>query len=401
MTNNYTLKGEALAASQMMTLETEQFLNENYLFRRNVLNGKVEFATLPAEEPQYRVLTQEALNSIVIRARRENVCEKGNPKTEIQELIHSEEVCDHNPIKEYLDSLPKWDGQNHVAKLFSRLPGITTEQHAFFAIWLRSAVAHWLQMDTLHGNECVPTFIGAQGCGKTTFVKRLLPPHLREYFLDHLNLSNKFDKEMALTNNLLVNLDELEAIRPSQHAALKQTLSKSKVNGRPIYGASQEDKPRYASFVATTNNPHPLTDATGSRRYICLTIPKGQQIDNTGEIDYEQLYAQVLYEVREQKAPYWFNNMEVKRIQEVNLNYVEQKDIAEIISVCFRKPQEGEKAKTLNSAQILKMIQAEYPSIKSDRSTKIHIGFAMKELGIEHLLYNNKRHYKIIPLKSA
>ena len=401
MTNNYTLKGEALAASQMMTLETEQFLNDNYLFRRNVLSGKVEFATLPAEEPQYRVLTQEALNSIVIRARRENVCEKGNPKTEIQELIHSEEVCDHNPIKEYLDSLPKWDGQNHVAKLFSRLPGITTEQHAFFAIWLRSAVAHWLQMDTLHGNECVPTLIGAQGCGKTTFVKRLLPPHLREYFLDHLNLSNKFDKEMALTNNLLVNLDELEAIRPSQHAALKQTLSKSKVNGRPIYGASQEDKPRYASFVATTNNPHPLTDATGSRRYICLTIPKGQQIDNTGEIDYEQLYAQVLYEVREQKAPYWFNNMEVKRIQELNLNYVEQKDIAEIISVCFRKPQEGEKAKTLNSAQILKLIQMEYPSIKSDRSTKIHIGFAMKELGIEHLLYNNKRHYKIIPLKSA
>ena len=396
-----TLKGEALAASQMMTLETEQFLNENYLFRRNVLNGKVEFASLPAEEPQYRVLTQEALNSIVIRARRENVCEKGNPKTEIQELIHSEEVCDHNPIKEYLDSLPKWDGQNHVAKLFSRLPGITTEQHAFFAIWLRSAVAHWLQMDTLHGNECVPTLIGAQGCGKTTFVKRLLPAHLREYFLDHLNLSNKFDKEMALTNNLLVNLDELEAIRPSQHAALKQTLSKSKVNGRPIYGASQEDKPRYASFVATTNNPHPLTDATGSRRYICLTIPKGQQIDNTGEIDYEQLYAQVLYEVKEQKAPYWFNNMEVKRIQELNLNYKEQKDIAEIISVCFRKPQEGEKAKTLNSAQILKLIQAEYPSIKSDRSTKIHIGFAMKELGIEHLLYNNKRHYKIIPLKSA
>ena len=396
-----TMKGEALAASQMMTLETEQFLNDNYLFRRNVLSGKVEFATLPAEEPQYRVLTQEALNSIVIRARRENVCEKGNPKTEIQELIHSEEVCDHNPIKEYLDSLPKWDGQNHVAKLFSRLPGITTEQHAFFAIWLRSAVAHWLQMDTLHGNECVPTLIGAQGCGKTTFVKRLLPAHLREYFLDHLNLSNKFDKEMALTNNLLVNLDELEAIRPSQHAALKQTLSKSKVNGRPIYGASQEDKPRYASFVATTNNPHPLTDATGSRRYICLTIPKGLQIDNTGEIDYEQLYAQVLYEVKEQKAPYWFNNMEVKRIQDLNLNYMEQKDIAEIISVCFRKPKEGEKVKTLNSAQILKLIQMEYPSVKSDRSTKIHIGFAMKELGIEHTLHNNRAQYKLIPLKSA
>lgn len=30
----------------------------------------------------------------------------------------------------------------------------------------------------------------------------------------------------------------LDAIRPSQHASLKQTLSKGKVNGRPIHGAS-------------------------------------------------------------------------------------------------------------------------------------------------------------------
>ena len=143
---------------------------------------------------------------------------------------------------------------------------------------------------------------------------------------------------MALTNNLLVNLDELEAIRPSQHAHLKQTLSKSKVNGRPIFGCSQEDRPRFASFVATTNNPHPLTDATGSRRYICLTIPKGQLIDNEGDIDYEQLYAQVLYEIRELKVPYWFNNVEVARIQDLNLNYMEQKDIFFFFLICFRKP---------------------------------------------------------------
>ena len=293
--NEVLINGGALNAPVVSALAAEQFLTENYCFRRNLLNGKVEFATKQSDgQPSaYRPLTQEALNSIILRAKREDICEGSNPKTDIVEFIHSEEVCAYNPIGEYLDNLPQWDGQNHVAQLFSRLPGLSSEQLSFLSIWLRSTVAHWLQMDTLHGNEIVPTLIGAQGCGKTTFFKRLLPSHLRQYFLDHLNLSNKFDKEMALTNNLLVCLDELEAIRPSQQASLKQTLSKSKVNGRPIYGCAQEDRARFASFVSTTNNPHPLSDATGSRRYICLRIPQGQYIDNAGEIDYDQFYAQV------------------------------------------------------------------------------------------------------------
>jgi len=206
---------------------------------------------------------------------------------------------------------------------------------------------------------------------------------------------------MALTNNLLVNLDELEAIRPSQHAALKQTLSKSKVNGRPIYGCAQEDRPRFASFVATTNNPHPLTDATGSRRYICLTIPQGQFIDNTGEIDYEQLYAQVLHEIRELKSPYWFNNEEVARIQELNLNYMEEKDMAEMVSICFRKPSNGEVGKTLNTKQMLELLKMEYPSLKSSHSVKVHLGMAMKELGYERVEYGHIAYYKVVPLKVA
>ena len=402
MRKNLTIRGEALGASQLGMLEVEQFLNDNYLFRFNELSGKVEYVTLPSDDkPEWRVLTQKSLNSIIIRAKREQICEKGSPKTDIMELVQSDEVQTFNPIQDYLSHLPQWDGQNHVAQLFGRLPGLSTEQLDFLSVWIRSTVAHWLQLDTLHGNECVPTLIGAQGCGKTTFVARLLPPELRQYFLDHLNLSNKFDKEMALTNNLIVCLDELEAIRPSQQAALKQTLSKSKVNGRPIYGASQDDRPRYASFVATTNNPHPLSDATGSRRYICLTIPEGQFIDNTGEIDYEQLYAQVVHEINDLKAPYWFNNDQVVRIQQLNLNYMEQKDIADVLEACIRKPKEGEQGVRMKSGEIVSLIRREYPSIKENHSTKIHLGMALKELGFEGKNHGNQMYYRVVPVKVA
>ena len=397
------IQGEALGALQTGALEVELFLRENYLFRRNVLNGKVEFATKPAEGQQevWKKLTPSALNSIVIRAKREQICEKGSPKTDIVEFVNSDEVDRFDPIADYLENLPQWDGENHVAKLFNRLPGVDSELTSYLATWLRSVVAHWLQMDTIHGNECVPTLIGAQGCGKTTFVVRLLPPHLREYYLDHLNLSNKFDKEMALTNNLLVNLDELDAIRPSQHSALKQTLSKNKVNGRPIYGSSQEDRPRYASFVATTNNPHPLTDATGSRRYICLTIPDGKYIDNSSEIDYDQLYAQVLYELRVQKSHYWFDNNEVERIQQLNQNYLAQKDIADIIGICFRKPEPGEQPQSMNCERLLQIITKEYPSVKATHGTKVYLGKAMRALGFESTDCGHVAHYKVIPLKAA
>ena len=403
MTPNFLINGETLGASQEGMLATELYLITHYLFRRNVLNGKVEYAAKPAEEqaPLWKPLTQSALNSIIIRAKRECVCESGSPKSDIVEYVNSDEIDIFDPIADYLEHLPKWNGENHVARLFNRLPGVDSELTGYLATWLRSAVAHWLQMDTIHGNECVPTLIGAQGCGKTTFFVRLLPPHLRAYYLDHLNLSNKFDKEMALTNNLLVNIDELDAIPPSQHASLKQTLSKSKVNGRPIYGASQEDRPRYASFVATTNNPHPLTDVTGSRRYICMTIPEGKYIDNTGEIDYDQLYAQVLYELRVQKSPYWFNNDEVARIQQLNQNYLEQKDIADIVRNCFRKPEPGELAQSMNCERLLEIITKEYPSVKATHGTKVYLGKAMHTLGFESTDCGHVAHYKVIPLNAA
>ena len=393
------MNGGTMDVSLETTLAIELFLNENYLFRRNVLNGKVEFLTKPDED--FRPLTPAALNSIIIRAKREQVLEKGSPKTEITEYVTSEEVPEHNPVRAFLGSLPAWDGQNHIAKVFGRLPGITSEQLNYLTIWLRSSVAHWLQMDMLHGNECVPTIIGSQGCGKTTFVRRLLPTTLREYYLDHLNLANKFDKEMALTNNLLVNLDELDAIRPSQQSSLKQTLSVSKVNGRPIFGRTQEDRPRFASFVATTNNRHPLKDVTGSRRYICIMIPDGQMIDNTGDINYGQLYAQVVYELQEQKAPYWFNNDEVARIQQLNQEYMEKKDLGEMFVACFRMPEEGEVVKTMSCGQMIDIMQKDYPTLQNTIGNRVRLGKTISALGFEHKEHSHVAYYKVVPLRVA
>ena len=415
MTESNVMTAETQGVSQEATLVIEQYLMTNYRFRRNILNGKVEFATLPKAADAtdglssgsegaglvFRTLTPAAIKSIVIKAKREEVLKKGNPKTEITDYVESEEVPEYNPVQKFLNNLPAWDGQNHIAKVFGRLPGISSEQLHFLTVWLLSCAAHWQQMDMLHGNECVPTFIGSQGCGKTTFVRRLLPPQLREYYMDHLNLSNKFDKEMALTNNLIVNLDELEAIRPTQQASLKQTLSVSKVNGRPIFGRTQQDRLRFASFVATTNNRHPLQDATGSRRYVCILIPDGQMIDNTGDIDYGQLYAQVMYELHEKKSPYWYDNDEVVRIQQLNQDFMEKKDLGEMFLACFRLPNEGEIVKKMNCDQMIEVIQRDYPTLQNTIGNKVRLGKVVSALGFKHKDHSHIPFYEVVPLKAA
>ena len=106
---------------------------------------------------------------------------------------------------------------------------------------------------------------------------------------------------MALSGCLLICLDEIDQYKSSQMAQLKQALSKVKVNGRRIYGRTIDERHRYASFIATTNNPHPLSDVTGSRRNICIKIADGYLIDNDTDIEYDQLFAQLKHEILVEK----------------------------------------------------------------------------------------------------
>ena len=387
----------------------ESFLDEYYLFRRNILSGKTEYliikkddeSELEEKDGDWKVLTNNAFNSIVRHAKRLGIGENKSPRQDIDEFINSEEVPVYNPIKEYLESLPKWDGQNQVAELFGRIPGLTSEQLNWCSIWLRSAVAHWLQMDMLHGNEAVPILIGQQGCGKSTFAVRLLPEKLRQYFLDHINFGNKFDSEMALTHNLFVNIDELANMGASQQGKLKQTLSKVRVNGRPIFGKSQDDRLRFASFLATTNDEHPLCDPTGSRRYICLHIPAGEYIDNSSVINYDQLYAQVMYELCHQQTPYWFTNDEVAHIQQKNLPFFKTDDLESMIRNCFRVPEgeEEDEGKWMNCSEIFQVLHEHYPMLMSNLSTKIRIGQSLKLMGCKMKHTKKGQAYQLIELK--
>ena len=381
MENRIMNDAATMIAANPDLMQIEEFFEQNYLFRNNVLNGRYEVTRVGQNPLVWQHLTNERWNSIVWNLEMA-LPDVKSLKKYAEMYVYSEHTPLYDPIAEYMNNLPAWDGKDHVRRLINCLSGVNEKQSEWIRIWLRSMVAHWMKMDVEHGNDVVLLLMGDQGCGKSTFCQRLLPTNLREYYLDHLNLANKFDKEMALTHNLLVNIDEFDQVKNSQQAELKHTISKSKVNGRRIYASVQTDQHRYASFVATTNSRQPLKDPTGSRRYLCVNIPSTQLIDNTFEINHEQLYAQILSEINTGK-PCYFNREETILLQEANQPYQQIADFETMTKACFRKPKKGEEAKAILISDIFSEIQTYYPHLSPNMKNKMAIGVTLRSLGFQ------------------
>jgi len=58
---------------QQAVLETESFLSENYEFRHNMLSGKTEMRPLGQTDDKWATMTNEVFNTIVLRAKREEI----------------------------------------------------------------------------------------------------------------------------------------------------------------------------------------------------------------------------------------------------------------------------------------------------------------------------------------
>ena len=89
------------------------------------------------------------------------------------------------------------------------------------------------------------------------------------------------------------------------------------------------------------------------------------------------------------------------RIQQLNQGYMEQKDIVEIIKVCFRKPEEGEQVKSMNTTELLGHIQSKFPTLSNNMSTRVRLGQAMKMLDYDSTCRGHVSYYKAVPLKTA
>ena len=360
----------------IQAMKTEIFLNANFEMRKNLMTGVAEYREKFSDDQRFKPLTEEVRNDMTLRA-----TELGMKSwdRDVNRFIDSTRIEQYDPVNAWLDKLPEWDGHDYIANLAQRVPTDQPHWEKYLRMWLVGMVAQWRESDRqLTGNALIPLLIGRQGCGKTRFCKIILPPELRDYYNDKINFKNEFDLNIALTMFALINIDEFDKTTNSQQIVLKYLLSSAEVKFRPPYGKTIKQFRRYTSFIGTTNQQKPLVDPTGSRRFVCVGIPNGENINFEDTINHRQLFAQALYLFNNNER-FWLDNDEIATLISENAPYQKLNDLVEMIGETFRSPKKGEEARWWSLKEISELLASRYQNF--DPETSFHkIGNALNDV---------------------
>ena len=364
--------------SALLAYKTEAYMKEHYTLRLNVMTGVPEYR-MNAVGYGFMPLDQAARNTMTIKALKAGV---DSWDKDLSRYIDSNLIPHYYPMEDYLRHLPRWNNKHdYVGELARRIKTNNPYWENDFHIWMLSMVAQWLGKDRQHGNAIVPLLIGPQGSGKSTFCRRMLPEFLQMYYNDRISMKNDNDIFLAMSGYALINIDEFDAMSKTQQPILKYLISKHDVKFRPPYGKTMEQRQRFASFIATTNNLRPLTDPTGSRRFICIYA---DEIDNSGIINYDQLYSQLCQELQEGRR-YWFEDEENERIIHQNENFQQVFNLEKMIELTFLPPEEtSEDTKPTLLQDIMDKLSKKFPTFTIRKNTDIELGRKLTQMGYTH-----------------
>ena len=359
---------KTIAPEALLTMKINIFLNANYELRKNVMRGVAEYRMRTGLGFSFQDLTEEARNSITMRAMEQGIrCWD----KDIRRYVNSEDIQRYDPLNDYLEHLPRWDGKDRVTPLAERVPTAWTAWPRLFHVWMRSMVAMWLGKGQLTGNALVPLLIGRQGCGKSSFCRILLPRDLLDYYNDRINFKNEQDLNLGLTSFGLINLDEFDRVTQRQQIVLKYLVSTADLKYRPPYGKAYTVNRRYASFIGTTNELAPLTDPSGSRRFLCVSIEG--DIDFETPLQHDQLYAQLMYEIRHGER-YWLTKEEERSLMEHNLQYQRLNGLGEMLLSIVQKPRDGEDGQWMSLKELSALLGSHFRGYKEDTNAFQKIG---------------------------
>ena len=226
------------------------------------------------------------------------------------------------PIKEWLTSIPEWDGEDRIQWFFhnilnAKIPAGASELVTEMSCkWFISCVARVMEpgckMDT-----CL-VLVGAKGMRKSTALKELAS---EEYFSDsNINISHKDSYELLHQSGVWIwELAEMHALQGKTAANAKQFLTSASDRYRPAYAKMPVQRSRRTVFTASTNDYQFLSDGPERRFWI---VEVGSKID----IEYIkenriQLWAEALHYYR-QGLEWWLLEESEEKLMEYQQSFI-------------------------------------------------------------------------------
>ena len=333
------------------------YLERKYEMRYNTALGCTEIRKANSSEP-FAPADDRVRNTLAIKARLDgiDVWDK-----DIRRYTESKFVKTFNPVDAFLKRLKgKWDGKDHIGALAGCVPNDNARWGDWFHTWFLAMVAQWMGLDATHGNSVALLLISRQGYKKSTFCKRLLPEELQWGYNDNLVISEKQNTLRAMSQSLLINIDEFNALSAkTQEGFLKNIMQLANIKLRQPYRQQQVTLPRVASFIATANVSDVFSDPSGCRRFIAVTLTSPIRLPE--HIDYEQLYAQAVAEL-ESGMRYWFNAVDTQVIMENNVQYQQHTPIEALFFDSFTIPKDLAKGAYMTASSIFNLLRQRYGS---------------------------------------
>ena len=372
------------------------FLSERYEFRYNTVMKYTEFVPKAKGWWGFRPVDPIIQNSITLDVQRAGI---NVSIRDVKNFVNSTFIKQYNPVDDFMMSCyNQWDGKDHIRALARTVPTNCPYWEDWFYTWFLAMVDQWRQISgRQYGNSVAPLLISKQGFNKSTFCRRLLPQELQWGYNDNLILTEKRQVLQAMSQFLLINLDEFNQISPKvQQGFLKNLIQLPSVKIKPPYGSHVTEFPRTASFIATSNMDDILTDPSGNRRFIGIELTG--PIDVSLRPNYHQLFAQAEAAIRRGERTY-FDAEQTALIMENNQRFQQQQPIVQCFLESFAPANDEKEGEYMTAAAIFGELKARYGSSLEAKSL-LSFGRVLKNIeGLKSKRTMKGTEYLVVRLK--
>jgi predicted P-loop ATPase len=276
---------------------------------------KIKFNEISLEYEIFDINTNERLefneSSILIHLHREKI--NVSPQV-FKTYLKAHFVEQINPITEYFESLPTWNGENHIKKYTSYIN--TDDNELFYNQLLKWSIR---AIKTVYLNESINKHVlvleGGQSFGKSYYLNFLCPKGLLKYLYTNIGVGK--DERIKLAKAFIINIEELDVMGKYDINAIKALISQVSINERLPYGDKSTLLYRICSFLASTNRAEFLCDDTGSVRWIIFSVLEKIDFSYSKDFNIDDFWSQAYHIFKNEKDFKSDLTLEEMRINEV------------------------------------------------------------------------------------